>query len=981
MGDQQPYFTIRSRRPADGNGALHADAPGVNGVGDVFARSATHDTSRASFHVKHIGAFARRLEDSAARAFPNRGRTSQRYKKVQALLLHWGSDDLFVLPELEDLEKCLREDFAFGTDIFAIPSENSHLELMMRVGQLIKECESQDTLFLIYYGGHARIDESRQSTWCATRDQSSPWLQWSAIQTLLERSKSDVLILLDCCAGAASATFPNGNSITETISASSWDAIAPDPGRYSFTNALIEVLQEWRLRTFSAAMLHAEVLARLKHPRPITINGKHFEARSTPVHFMMTANHKAPSIELSRILPPEKVTESASSPPSHHHTTPPLTGRAANSGDPISNGLASNEPNEDTPHVMISLALEDDQRLDINAWEQWLNAFPSMAKYVKVQGVFKSHSTLMLVSMPVMVWDLLPEDPAVSFVAFIRSNNLATQRRQTQQRVAVPIASHPQQRAVNNFDNQSIASAVSGTTFAPTEDVSFQQHNRESTSYGNTAGGNTLYDVSWRVPSSSQPPTPGRSASPSTTSPGDYARPIRPVASATSLNTSQRQAAVPVTGSSGMLSRQMMLNQQQSMRRTTFGENAPEPKKFSAHVERRLEEYYQQEPAPDDAHSVFIASNLGIELWHLDVWFHHRRDRDSISNKLATMKLKDVMLESNSHERRMILPAGLNRLLELSLPGDSLLFDLRSAAEYERSHVYGAINLRAPKSFLQAAPLDLIERAIPDEQGRRQFSQWNAAKYIVFYGRGLESSRECPAAELITQKLRTQGWTGHYFILRGHYREFSQSFDKFIAGAKTTQTAAEDRTSSQATALMAETDGALVEDQHAPWPDCAANEDGAWPSSTSPARAQDRHHEAIETQEKDLEAEFRARCGPLFGKVMDMHVGSHGLDNFGTKAGMVEHLDRGLDKMRSAAHAHAPTAAFASGHTRLASGDGKTSQEQDVDAEYVEVSRSDGPASFPPAMRSDGNVTSDRAGGRGGGGGGGGSLLTKIFRR
>ncbi len=86
---------------------------------------------------------------------------------MEALLLHWGSDDLFVLPELEDLEKCLSEDYAFDTDIFAIPSENSHLELMMRVGQLIKEHESPDTLFLVYYGGHARIDESRQSTWCA----------------------------------------------------------------------------------------------------------------------------------------------------------------------------------------------------------------------------------------------------------------------------------------------------------------------------------------------------------------------------------------------------------------------------------------------------------------------------------------------------------------------------------------------------------------------------------------------------------------------------------------------------------------------------------------------------------------------------------------------------------------------------------------------------------------------------------------------
>lgn len=104
---------------------------------------------------------------SATRAFPNRGRSTQRYKKVQALLLHWSTDDLFVLPELEDLEKCLREDYAFETEIFPIPADNAHLELMMRIGQVIKEHESQDTLFVVYYGGHARIDEARQSRWCA----------------------------------------------------------------------------------------------------------------------------------------------------------------------------------------------------------------------------------------------------------------------------------------------------------------------------------------------------------------------------------------------------------------------------------------------------------------------------------------------------------------------------------------------------------------------------------------------------------------------------------------------------------------------------------------------------------------------------------------------------------------------------------------------------------------------------------------------
>ena len=145
---------------------------------------ATHDTSRVNYHVKHLENFVSTLQEvriptyiscltlsntrqSANRAFPNRGRHSQRYTNVQALLLHWQSDDLFVLPELEDLDKTLRDEYSYETEIFAIPSDNPHLELMLKVAELIKKHESEDTLFLVYYGGHAKIDESRQSTWCA----------------------------------------------------------------------------------------------------------------------------------------------------------------------------------------------------------------------------------------------------------------------------------------------------------------------------------------------------------------------------------------------------------------------------------------------------------------------------------------------------------------------------------------------------------------------------------------------------------------------------------------------------------------------------------------------------------------------------------------------------------------------------------------------------------------------------------------------
>ncbi|KAG6107191.1 hypothetical protein E4U14_004293 [Claviceps sp. LM454 group G7] len=949
MGEHLPFVVLKSRRPTDADGSLHFDAstcPLPSRVADSPPRSATHDISRTSFHVKHVGDFAQRLEDSAKRAFPNRGRTSQRYKKVQALLLHWHSDDLFVLPELEDLEKCLRQDFAFGTDIFAIPSENSHLELMMRVAQLVKEYESQETLFLIYYGGHARIDESRQSTWCATRGTSSPWLQWSAIQTLLERSTSDALILLDCCAGAASATFPNGNSVTETISASSWDAIAPDPGRYSFTNALIEVLQEWRMRTFSAAMLHAEVLARLKHPRPININGKQFEARSTPVHFMMTANHKAPSIELSRLISLEESPE-----PARHHETGSalLTGRTTESGnDPISSGFVSEGPNEDTPHVMISLALEDDQQLDINAWEQWLTAFPSMAKYVKVQGVFRSHSTLMLVSLPIMVWNLLPDDPAMSFVAFIRSNNLATQSKQMPQGITVPASSSYQQSMVtDSFGKRAVASALSETNIAATEISSLhqhqQRHGRLTSSCGNNSRQNVMCVSSSEVLPSSQPGTaPETPTSRPAFSAMNYDRPVPSVPSSMACDTSRRQNTPTAPESGEMSSGQMTMNQQQAMRHTIFGDNVPGSKKFSPHVERRLEDYYQNDPTPSDAHSVFIASNLGIELNHLEVWFRHRKEKDLISNTLASMKLKDAVPEASSYEPLMILPAELNRLLDICLPGLSLLFDVRSASEYERSHVYGAINLRAPKSFLEAASLDLIERAIPNEQGRKRFAHWKTAKCLAFYGRGLESSWECPAAELIAQKLRAQGWTGHCFVLRGHYREFCQSFDKHIVAAKKTPLANAEL-DSQATLLAGESDRAVTEDQYASWLEGVLGQYHIRPMTTSPTWTVERQ-EYFQMQEKNLEAEFQARHGPLHQKAVGIQKSNQGHDDFDTRAEMVGYLDRGLEKMRSSTQS-SPLLSHAPSHIELAQEEmpdghlGKTLEQQDVEDEYVEISQ------------------------------------------
>ncbi|KAI0434113.1 hypothetical protein F5Y09DRAFT_5587 [Xylaria sp. FL1042] len=860
-----PFVTISSRQPSDENGFSSGDSAYGSSLGDPKPPSATHDISRVNYHVKRLPDFAKALEDSAARAFPNRG-SSQRYRKVCVLLLHWDSDDLFVLPELEDLETCFQHDYNFETERFTIPSSNAHLDLMLKIGAMIKDHESTDTLLVVYYGGHARIDDARQSTWCASRNPDSAWLQWSAIQTLLERSLSDALILLDCCAGAASAAFPTGSSITETISASSWDAIAPNPGRYSFTSTLLEVLQEWKRKTFSVAMLHAEILARLKHPRPERRNGNHIEARTTPVHFMMTANHKAPSIELCRIpddtLPPSLPSVSTSGRNSF------IEGRAS------TEEIIGSQPNESVPHVMVSLALEDDQNLNIEDWERWLASIPALAKYVQVQGVFKSHSTLLLLSLPVMVWDMLPDHHACNFIAFIRSNNLVTQRQVQGHRSPTPVGS----------EISDLESIYSGTTT-----VTMDQS--ESAGSMNWFAMDPIYE-------SIDKPKPKW--------PGVYADAVLATRPLSESNSPGLPSSVPqpsIRGSQSYFANVMkkasnISNAQQPGQARTLqlvskpGDQPPSRPVLPSHVENRLEEYFiNNNPKPTVAVKEFLASSLGIETADIDSWFRHRREQQEVSNKLQSLRMDDQSHNSPPTEgARMVLPGHLNKLLEIFPTGQVVLIDLRPSADYQRSHIHGAINFRAPASFVSRASMEMIEKCLTDEASRSSFDKWYTSKCVVFYDKVVEYPWEAPVAEAFFQKFKRKHWPGQCFVLKGHYREFSQSFDKYIVGTKTTDKATEYLASLQDVSWDKSKD---EHQRYDDWLKLLDDEDRVH-TTELPQAVRTERQEATDRQQQALEVEFWQTFPSLYRQAQ----GRPPDDNWSIKAPLVTHLESGIAKMQ-----------------------------------------------------------------------------------
>jgi hypothetical protein len=196
-------------------------------------------------------------------------------------------------------------------------------------------------------------------------------------------------------------------------------------------------------------MLHSELLANLKHPKPKKdMYGKLVESRRTPVYVVTTSNASAISIELAARRPTKstdchdgsqrrKRQRTSSEPRSTneedfknlHDSTPGATVPTSTTSSPDfdqelldvqkykEDQLNRTLPGGDLaiPHVLISLALEGEQLLDLGAWNQWLKTCPLFAKYARVEGLYKSHSTLVILSVPVFIWNLLPERSSVFF--------------------------------------------------------------------------------------------------------------------------------------------------------------------------------------------------------------------------------------------------------------------------------------------------------------------------------------------------------------------------------------------------------------------------------------------------------------------------------------------------------------------------------------------------------------------------------------
>ena len=240
---------------------------------------------------------------------------------------------------------------------------------------------------------------------------------------MLLTAKPHVLMILDCCFAANAARDTTEGSSKELLAACGRENKTLGVGIRSFTSVLIEELQSFDGAAFTVAMLHARLIT-LRH-----------KLAYTPIYAAL-AERGGNSIVISP-LP-----ESASPSP---HGSECSTEPDFNTGTEIVTSAQEQvKTANDTPaalqtpvslaegtRVLLAVSVAEDVAHNVVQWVSWLTtAVPwDVSKVdVRLECMYKSHSTLLLVSVPIVGWNRLPESAAYRFIGFIKLGNLICEK-------------------------------------------------------------------------------------------------------------------------------------------------------------------------------------------------------------------------------------------------------------------------------------------------------------------------------------------------------------------------------------------------------------------------------------------------------------------------------------------------------------------------------------------------------------------------
>ncbi|KAK4209204.1 zinc finger Y-chromosomal protein 1 [Rhypophila decipiens] len=368
-------------------------------------------------------AFARHLQDAAMHIYNQTLRPH--YTSVSVLLLRW-EEDTSVEPDLLMLEKVFRERYKFQTDRWTIPTvPNPSIKLGVQMASFLDNARP-DHLLIVYYAGHGYVGPDNQLFWASNTREDAAKLKWDGVRCLFEDAQSEILLLLETCA-IRDGPVAGSNGVKQVIAAYTPEQARLDVGPRSFTACLADALH--RLsggRPFNSQRLFDEIVAVRQQDRTQALaqlaNGAAKAAppsEKNPVFFTLTPS-KGQGIIL---VPLDAKSPQLQSPP---RSAEPEN----NSWKPGREDTRPLSPEDvvdltfDEARVLVCTTFVGDASPDMAFFNQWLHNTPAVASKITVQGMFLGPPTMLLISMPVSVWNIVQHDKVCCFLGYVNSHNM-----------------------------------------------------------------------------------------------------------------------------------------------------------------------------------------------------------------------------------------------------------------------------------------------------------------------------------------------------------------------------------------------------------------------------------------------------------------------------------------------------------------------------------------------------------------------------
>jgi hypothetical protein len=240
------------------------------------------------------------------------------------------------------------------------------------------------------------------------------------LHSLLGEVDCDVLLLHDCCHATQPGETFTGNGVVETLAAGGLESTSSEGGSHSFTTSLVQELSRAAHTTdwLSAVELHRRIINRLQAWTPtvsfaddayslVQIDRRTGQpmlerpSRRTPIHSFLS---RKPKTIVLTPLPPQAQKQSEDT----FMLLQPPTGE--------------NEAVPEGPGILVTCRLRD-QHVDVERWRQWLLKAPEGAKAIQISALYPGFSAVLIVELPLVVWDLLLPSPAISFIAYTTGKN------------------------------------------------------------------------------------------------------------------------------------------------------------------------------------------------------------------------------------------------------------------------------------------------------------------------------------------------------------------------------------------------------------------------------------------------------------------------------------------------------------------------------------------------------------------------------